>query len=70
MNGSSGQAILDVDNVCENLQQFPEKLRVIRDSSGMDGRAIIGADVVLNKVEFLEMVQERHVSDQKIIVVL
>ena len=63
MNWSSRYTIFDIDDVSEYLQQFTKKLWIIRYCSCMDRRTEVRAIVVLNQVVFLEMVQQRHVSD-------
>ena len=70
VNRPSPQVVLHIDDIRENLKQFPEELRVIRNSSSMNRRAKVDPGIMLDQVVLLEVIELRDVADQQIIVVL
>lgn len=54
--------ILHIDNIRKNLEQFPQKLRIIRDGCSMDGRTVIKTLIMLDQVELLELIYYHEVT--------
>ena len=54
--------ILHIDNIRKNLEQFPQKLRIIRNGCSMDGRTVIKTLIMLDQVELLELIYYHEVT--------
>lgn len=58
----STYTILYIDDVSKNLEQFPQKLRIIRDGCSMDGWTVIKTLIMLDQVELLELIYYSEVT--------
>lgn len=70
MYWSPTQAVLNVYYVCKYLEQFPEKLGVLRDGSCMNGRAKVDSAVMLNEVVLFELINQWEIPNQEIVMIL
>ena len=63
MNGFAPHAVLNIDDISKDLEQFPEEFRVVGYGSGVDGGAVVGALVVLDEAELFELVYDREIAN-------
>lgn len=64
------EAILNIHDISKDLEEFPQKLWVLAYGGSMDGWAIVVSFIMLDEIELLQLIDERHASNQKVIVLM